>query len=74
MKAWLTPDDDHDGITCYQVYLPDGVEWLAAFFGAFLLLTDSDNWQLSGSQTPEYVAAEFTTAFFDTQDSFQQCP
>ena len=72
--AWLTPEDDHAGLTCYQIVLPDGLEWLAAFWGAFLLLADSDNWEESGSQTPEYVAAEWLTAFFNSQDGWQECP
>jgi len=71
--AWLTPDDLPGDPICRQVWIPNSIEAEAAFRGAFLLLTDAENWEGVGTQTPDDIAALFQAAFFLTQDGFANC-
>jgi microcystin-dependent protein len=72
--AWLTPDAAPGNLTCYRVFLPAGGDYEAAFRGAFLLLTESWNWEERGAQTPEIVADAFLQAFFHSEDMGLECP
>jgi hypothetical protein len=59
---WLTPDND-PSLVERVIFIPDGVEWEAAFLGAFLELTDAENWEQHGSLTPEETAAKWLEAY-----------
>jgi len=71
--AWITPNDAPGAALCRPVFIPAGLDYEAAFRGAFLLLCDSDNWEVSGAQTPEDVAAAFFAAFSQTLDGWSIC-
>lgn len=68
MYAWLTPDIEPGAAVCRPVFLPAGIEYEAAFNGAFLLLCDASNWEKTGSAEPETIAAAFFDAFLKTQE------
>jgi len=72
--AWLTPDDAPGAAICRPVFIPAGLEYEAAFRGAFLLLCESYNWEEQGAQTPDDVAAAFYAAFCQTLDEWGVCP
>jgi hypothetical protein len=65
--AWLTPSDNPD-LTTWVVFLPDGLEWIAAFLGAFMDLAESENWEEFGTMTPEDTAAKWAQALKATID------
>jgi len=65
-RAWLTPDAPPTGTKCYKVYVPDSDVMRSAFWGAFLLLCKSENWEQFGTMTPEAAAAEFESAWRST--------
>jgi hypothetical protein len=56
VHKWLTPDDTPTETNCWRVYIPDGIEYEAAFRGAMLLLQEVWNWEKYGDATPEDVA------------------
>lgn len=64
---WLTPDDD-PSFTTWVVFLPDGVDWIACFIGAFMSLCEPDNWQEFGTITPEEAAAKWQEALRKTEN------
>lgn len=67
-RQWLTPEDAPTSRKCRRVFIPEGMEYEAAFRGAMLLLADPDNWEKFGSQEPEDVAREFMECYFLSQD------
>lgn len=64
--AWLTPDDPPGDPVCFRVSVPGGDAYEAALRGALALLVDEQNWELTGSQTPEAVAQAFLDNLFIT--------
>lgn len=58
-RAWLTPDAPLPDTKRYEIELPDSDELRAVFYGAFLLLCDSSNWEKFGSAEPGDVAVLF---------------
>lgn len=56
MRAWITPDSVPEENTCWHVYVPDSVEFEAAFRGALLSLQEVHNWQKVGDAEPEDCA------------------
>jgi len=54
--AWLTPDILPATLVCRKVFVPDSIEFEAAFRGALLLLQQESNWEQYGVQTPADVA------------------
>lgn len=56
---WITPSASPDDLVKYEIWLPPGVEYLAAAVGAFLDLTRVENWERVGGQTPDIVAGAF---------------
>jgi microcystin-dependent protein len=61
--AWITGDDLPDEPVCHEIYIPGGQAYLAAFWGAYLLLCEAYNWQSEGGADPDDVAAAFFDAF-----------
>jgi len=72
-RAWLTPDSAPGAVTCRPIFLPDGLEYQSAFYGAFLLLTQVFNWEKHGEQTPEDVSDAFYEAFIQTVAGWGAC-
>lgn len=64
---WLTPSMQ-PGLTSRAVLIPGDPAWLAAFWGAFMLLTDDLHWQQRGTLTPEETAAAWYDAFLRSTD------
>lgn len=54
-RAWLTPDSLPSGTNCFQVEIPDSVEFEAIFRGCLLLLLQTGNWEQYGDKTPDEV-------------------
>jgi len=65
---WLTPDDD-PALVSRVVFVPDGVEWEACFWGAFLELADAENWEEYGTITPEDAARRWFEAIVASQEA-----
>lgn len=63
---WLTPDSS-PSLTAWTVYIPDGVDWFAAFWGAFLSLCEVENWQEYGDLTPDEVVTVWIEAYNASQ-------
>ena len=63
---WLTPDDN-PALVSRVVFIPDGVAWEAAFWGAFMTLAEEENWEQHGTITPEQAAERFTEALFASE-------
>jgi len=72
--AWLTPEDAPGAAICRPVFIPAGLEYEAAFRGAFLLLCESYNWEEHGTQTPDDAAGAFYAALCQTLDAWGVCP
>lgn len=66
MRAWLTPDDPPGDPTCFRVVIPGGEVYEAALRGALALLTEPENWEQIGSQTPLDTAQAFLDSMFVT--------
>jgi len=56
MNAWLTPDAIPADTACVRLLVPNDVSLIAAVFGALLTLTEAENWEQYGTQTPEDTA------------------
>lgn len=65
IRAWLTPENLPSGTRTFTVPVPDDLEWIAIFKGALALLTNSDNFQQFGVQTPADVAERFMEMFLE---------
>lgn len=77
MGQWLTPDSQALTTKCYQVYLPDNDQMRAAFFGAYLLLCQEQNWEQFGTMTPDVAARWFSNAWLLTvpdNGNLEECP
>ncbi len=72
-QAWITPDNAPGEAICRQVFVPSGLQYEAAFVGAFLLLCEAHNWEKVGTQEPQDVADAFEAAFYLTVTNFSQC-
>lgn len=75
MKGYLTPDnlpvDDH----CRTFRIPDDVQWLSVFMGALLPLIYPENWQQSGSLTPDESAEVMLNVLWDAYErDYGICP
>ena len=57
--AWRTPDTKPGGLRCRVLRFPDSESWESYVLGALGLLADSQNWEESGSITPDEVSQEF---------------
>lgn len=64
-NAWLTPENLPSGTRTFTVPVSDDLEWIAIFKGALALLTNSDNFQQFGTQTPADVAERFMEMFLE---------
>jgi len=71
-NAWLTPDDAPTNTKCWRVFVPEGEIYEAAMRGALLMLTEVQNWEQHGTQTPEDVAQAFLDAWYLTSQ-MQEC-
>lgn len=65
-RAWLTPDNPPGQNRAVVLYVPTGEEYEQAVRGALVELVNPDNWQQSGTLTPEETAAYFEEALFLT--------
>jgi len=65
-RAWLTPNELPNTLTCVRVFLPDAEAYRAALRGALVLLAQSWNWEKEGTQEPEDVAQLWIGANFET--------
>lgn len=66
MLAWVTPDDAPGDDICIKVYCPAGSEYEAAMRGAILSLTEVENWEKVGAQSPQTCADAFFDAYQKT--------
>lgn len=70
MAMFLTPDSFPTTLKRRVFEIPTDPDFLGAFNGALLLLTDPANWEMAGSVTPEEAAAkaqEMIWAWWDTE-------
>jgi len=65
---WLTPDDD-PALVSRVVFIPNSIEWEAAFWGAFLELTLVENWEEYGSVTAEEAAQRWHEALKASEEA-----
>lgn len=65
MDAWLTVDSIPATQTTRTITLPDSEDWLAILRGCLLLLTYESNYEQFGTLTPEEMADEWRTVFFN---------
>jgi microcystin-dependent protein len=71
---WLTPDGPiPSGKTCRLVRVPDGIFFIADFYGAVLELAQSFNWETFGTLTPQECADAFFDMWRDMTDSGDWC-
>lgn len=63
MRAWLTQDSIPSTRIEYVLTLPNSWEWRAQFLGAFLLLTQPENWEEYGVLSPQEMADEWLELF-----------
>jgi len=69
-RAWLTPDSPTpEEERCRTISVPDDLAFVGAVTGALLPLTQPDNWEQSGSMTPEEAAGIMSAAFESFVDS-----
>ena len=73
--AWLTPSETPTGTTCRRFLIPDNSDFVAAFQGALLPLTNPDNWEIppEGGITPQQAASLFMTMYMEAWDNGEDC-
>lgn len=65
-NAWLIPDSTPTGSRSLVLVVPDDEDWEALVRGALALLLDPDNFEQTGSITPEEAVTVFLPGVLET--------